>query len=887
MRPRAALRHSRYGQMSRRLRHCLPAAFIALALACAGPASLAAQQADGTAAPAQTDQSPSSAPAPSSPAPADAIDGPQPYPPNAHTTTQPRPTAESSASPAANGDTATTVAAAIADSWEIAIQNMSLSLTREGIDDGELTQIRARAEEIIDKAHTVENELSPEVSELKTLLAQLGPAPAEGEPAEAADIAERRDRLSTALANTDAALKKARLTVFEAEQIIRDIAELRRDRFTQSLLVRNRSVFDPDFWLDAAEARSRLQRSFGFLISDSWSYAVDAMNAASALILLGAFAAAVVLGIFVRSYIRRFAAASDNDREDDPRLRKLLRAWLVIITDGFIPLAIVGIFYLAFQAGGLLSPRFAQLSRGFVLSIAVFSFLFGMARAICAPLRPHWRVIPLSDANASQSMATFAIIGGAIAIGTFLETVFDLLYSPISIYVAKHAIVAFIIAVFGATGLWRFGADIRSRPQTEDVQPLLFYSWMRRVVWLSIFVILGALATGFIALANFIAIQIVFIVTVATIVWLVLALLEEVVNILLAPDNRISGPISVGLGISENGVKQITLVASGLARLSVIVIGIVLVLLPWGLDTGQWRIWLQKAFFGFRFGDVNISIASILVAIVLFVVGIIATRAIQNWLGNRFLPSTKLDVGLRNSIRTVIGYVGITIAAIFAVTYIGFNLQNVAIVAGALSVGIGFGLQSIVNNFVSGLILLAERPIKEGDWVVAGTEQGYVRKISIRATEIETFDRATVIVPNSDLITGTVKNWMHSNMMGRVIVSIGVSYDTDPEELREILLEIARAHPSVLAYPEPRVFFTDFGNSALVFDLYAYIADVNSSLTVRSDFRFEIFKRLREANIEIPFPQRDINLRDIDRLEAAFAGAPQSRVSRPEAPKET
>ena len=193
-----------------------------------------------------------------------------------------------------------------------------------------------------------------------------------------------------------------------------------------------------------------------------------------------------------------------------------------------------------------------------------------------------------------------------------------------------------------------------------------------------------------------------------------------------------------------------------------------------------------------------------------------------------------------------------------AISSAGFDLSSLAFVAGALSLGVGFGLQSIVSNFVSGLILLAERPIKAGDWVSTSGGDGYVRKISVRSTEIETFDRATIIVPNSSLITDTVTNWTHGNKTGRIRIPIGVAYESDPDQVQEILLKCAAEHDLVLGRPEPVVYFMEFGASSLDFELRCFLADINYGMSVMSDLRFSILKELRAANIGIPFPQREI-----------------------------
>lgn len=275
----------------------------------------------------------------------------------------------------------------------------------------------------------------------------------------------------------------------------------------------------------------------------------------------------------------------------------------------------------------------------------------------------------------------------------------------------------------------------------------------------------------------------------------------------------------------------------------------------------------------FTLGKSPVTVMSMLILVLSTFFLIVLTKLVQRWVVHKLMSKRSIELGLRDAVASLVRYIVLILGFIVIFQSAGLDLSAFSILFGALGVGIGFGLQSLTNNLVSGLVILVERPIKLGDRVEVGTVKGDVTNISMRATTIRTNSNISVIVPNTEFVTSTVINWSHDDRNVRVLIPVGVSYKEDPARIRDILLSVAKQEPGVLAQPEPAVLFDSYGDSALNFNLSVWTQQYTSKpALLRSRLYYAIFERFREEGVEIPFPQRDIHI--IDTPESRPGGQP-------------
>lgn len=687
------------------------------------------------------------------------------------------------------------------------------------------------------------------VERIATLQAQmvaLGAVPENG--VEPLAIATQRSEISLRLAELQAPVQAAEVAYRRADGLIGEIDTIIRERQTNRLLSLGPSPLNPVNW---GTAISELAGIFGDIKSESRLFS-DLAARQTFIETLPFVIFFFVISVLLMARARRWTE----------RLGNLLRkfggrgtgVWSFILSVIRVTLQLIGVAILsiALQITGMLGLRGEQLIE--ILPIYGIVFLCGKWLADWLfPREDTDLLIEISEVKRLEARFDVALLSDLVV----LRLILDVMLGFGEVSDVTSPILHFPLIICVGILLFRVGHILRGSSQVivddDGEERITTFSRLTRLIGLGAVIVsvLGPLmaAVGYFQAGDALVFPAVYSLAVFGLVLVLQRFLADVYG-----------------WISGQGVLGREALIPALAGFGLLVLATPPLALIWGVRvadlTELWSGFLQ----GFAMGETRISPSDFITFAVLFTVGYLLTRLIQGALRNNVLPKTKIDKGGQNAIVSGLGYVGIFLAAVVAITGAGIDLSSLAIVAGALSVGIGFGLQNIVSNFVSGIILLIERPISEGDWIEVGGKHGYVRAISVRSTRIETFDRTDVIVPNADLVSGTVTNYTRGNTIGRLIMNVGVAYGTDTKKVEGILREIAEAQPMVLANPAPFILFLGFGADSLDFEIRMILRDVNWSLTVKNDVNHQILARFVEEGIEMPFAQRDIWIKNPEAL---------------------
>jgi small-conductance mechanosensitive channel len=773
------------------------------------------------------------------------------------------------------------------------IEALEKAVDRNKTDDDGLARNRSEIDELIARGRGIWNGLKPRLDAITGQIDKLGPPPAKDAAPESQEIAAERARLNAISAEIAGALKTTELANVRARQLQGTVQSLRQGLFASQVLKRSSSPLSLTTW-------EQIRRDIPWASSQISDLAKDWFDAASKkwLEVLALVAVVLVAYFALKALVRiLFARRLPSVREPPPTFfeRAAAAAWVAPVS-AFPAVVAVMLTALGLDASGLLIQELQKISLVAVPAVLVFVAVSALAYAVMQPWRPLWRLVDLDHRPARRLARVLSRIAFVYAADLIAQEVIRRLYLPVSISIAETAIASIAIGIL-LLELVRTPFDPKPRAATPDLSPQAQGSVLAEaspsgppsrlspaiiklpILAIAIAILVLSLA-GYIGLGRFLATQVV---VTGSAVALVLILHLGVRAILGGPSDEVT-PFETLLqrrtGLDPAQSATIARALALVLNAALVLLAVPLVLVTWGYSPPEALAWLKSAVFGFEIGQFRISFARIFLAVLLFLALLFVTRLAQRWLDTGMLKSQRMDRGIANSIRTALGYAGFLVALLVAISYAGLDITNFAIVAGALSVGIGFGLQSIVNNFVSGLILLAERPIKVGDWISLKGQEGFVRRISVRSTEIETPDRASLIVPNSELISSSVTNWTHRNALGRVLVKVGVSYKVDPEHVRNVLQKVASECTLLMQHPPPGVGFDNFGTNALEFSVSAIVSDFTKAGAAQTDLRMRIVKAFRAEGIEMPFAQVDVHLRDLDMVRQILMRVAEERVGR-------
>ncbi|MEA5670033.1 DUF3772 domain-containing protein [Pseudomonas sp. MH2] len=736
-----------------------------------------------------------------------------------------------------------------------------LDQIRQGVtsnaNDDLLSQLRQSALQVQRQADALATQRTADVARLDDQLNVLGPV----QPEEAESLTRQRQQLDKQKKALVAEQTEATQLTQSARDLSTQIVNLRRSLFNSQITSRAASPLSPAFWSSLIRPTDEDVARLRDLRGEAADAVASALSAEHRWLFITALVAAVLVWTLVRKVLERLLADAMIRWLPEGRLRRSALALSVALATLATIAGSVSLLRWGLESSAELGADLASLTNH-VLTLVVFSaFISGLGRAMLMLQRPSWRLPPIPDEVASALGWFPQALALALVLLLTQERINSVIGTSLALTLATNGLTALVVSLLFVAVLVRYR---RTRRQHGLERPAGLAGLIPFVVVVWVIAILLALLTGYLTLAYFLTAKLLWISVVAVCAYLLVTVFGDLCETLLSPRQPGGLALASALGLQQRHQAQASTVLAGIGRTVLLFIAALLAFMPSGTSPGELLLSLADwdGSGGKILGNLNIVPQDIFLALAIFFGGLFAIRVVKRWLSERLLPETDMDAGMRASLVTLVGYLGFLFLAMLVMSTLHINLTSLTWVVSALSVGIGFGLQQIVQNFISGLILLTERPVKVGDWVSLAGVEGDIRRINVRATEIQMSDRSTVIVPNSQFISQNVRNVTMANALGVVGVTLTLPLETDANHVRELLLQAYRDHEAILDAPAPSVTFKDLTASGMVLSASGYVAGPRQVSGARSDLLFAILGRLRDEGIALSSPQSMVLLQE-------------------------
>jgi potassium efflux system protein len=717
----------------------------------------------------------------------------------------------------------------------------------------------SKVESLIDRMRTLTDEADQMAAEAQSRLAgptsaltAIGAPPKAGEPPEADIIADERVQHQSTLAKLNAELAFVRLIKARVETATGLLGGYWQDRLKNWVLARD----DITTLLSNPPASDDVTDLFRDLRPGTYQSSISDFGVWLPVLAVFIALGALAVSVWLIKGVPKFN--EDGKWEDTYEQRELAYIrFSAALGYGALPaiacaaFAAIGIYY---------TPSLGQwlgLIAGLLLGLAVYIWLFRIFEVALEPTNQQARFLRGSDDEAhriSKLLQGLCVLNSVFVAGYVVLKLSTGINAEI-LLALKLATVAFF------SGYAFFAARQKVFGEADPNRlPRLYYALRIGAALIGTMAVISALA-GFVNLAVFASVNIAASILLIAATYFIRPMLHDGIRALASSDEATFKEPQSGL------IKALIHL---LLDLAMMIMFSVLMLSLWGIPLDGIWLWVKQTANVLTIGDFRLKLLDLAAAAASFVIALIILKIVVRVMRNQILDRVNIDAGVKNSITTILGYASVLLAFIFAIVTLGFDVTSLALVFGALLFGIGFGLQNVVDNLISGMIILFQRPIKPGDWINVGSYEGLVQKTGLLSTEITTFDDASVVLPNSDIVTTAVLNRTLGRTRGRVDVPVGVAYGSDVGTVLQILRDCAAANEYVLKEPEPTVVLRDFSDSSLDFELRAYIPDIRNIFELASEIRIDILKRFRKEGIEIPFPQRDIWVKNSETISEAL-----------------